>query len=68
METYSYKCSGCGEVHEGLPFSWHVPVPLEWEQISRIQRRRRGFLSGETCEIRHQNRRSLYVRGLSRCR
>lgn len=49
--NYSYKCSGCGEIHEGLPFSYGSDAPELYFQIPESERSRRAELSSDQCVI-----------------
>lgn len=47
-----YRCSRCGEYHDGPPFSYVVYAPELWFQIPEAQRDERCELGDETCIIR----------------
>ena len=46
---YSWACSRCGEVHEGLPLSWAFDAPIYWEWLEAAERETRGFCNPDFC-------------------
>lgn len=62
MESYTYTCGACGQLHEGLPFSYFIPAPAPWEVLSRRERWR-SVLDEETCVIRNKEGTFYYIRG-----
>jgi len=59
MDTLRWKCSTCGEEHEGLPdMSFHAPI--YYQQVPEPDRARRAQLTSDTCVIDGEDR---FVRG-----
>jgi len=46
-----FRCSACGEVHEGLPMAWGRDAPNAVEAVPLSDRRRRIKLTSDTCVI-----------------
>ena len=46
-----YTCSNCGEIHEGLPFSYGTHAPALWFEIPEDEREHRALLSSDQCVI-----------------
>lgn len=49
--SYSYKCSTCGETHDGLPFTFGSPAPAMWFGLPEDERDARAELSSDQCII-----------------
>lgn len=48
-----YVCRGCGEGHEGLPFSYAAEAPTYWNEA--FQSDERSVLESETCIVQAQH-------------
>jgi hypothetical protein len=46
-----FRCSHCGQDHEGLPFSYGNPAPQAWWAIPEAERAARAALSSDQCVI-----------------
>ena len=46
-----YKCSTCGELHSGLPFSYGSPMPRTVYDVPEAEREERVPLSSDQCVI-----------------
>src|SRR5215471_12671166 len=56
----SYRCSSCGEIHEGLPdLGFNVPDP--WFNVPEDERANRIKLDADLCVIDDQE---FYIRGV----
>lgn len=49
--TDRYTCSRCGEVHDGLPFSYGADAPAYWYAIPEAERDGRAVLNDDLCAI-----------------
>lgn len=47
---FSYQCTACDEVHEGIP-SYAAMAPLSYEQIPESERAERAVLGSDDCMI-----------------
>ena len=47
--AYTWTCSRCSQVHEGLPLSWAFDAPIYWHWLGEAKRRTRGFCDGDFC-------------------
>jgi hypothetical protein len=47
--SYSWTCSRCGEVHDGLPLSWAFDAPIYWQWLDEEERKTRGFCNSDFC-------------------
>lgn len=59
--TVGFQCSGCGEWHPELPFSYHSQAPAPW--VSELAEEEMSELGEEQCVIRNEH---FFVRGLIR--
>ncbi len=50
MRTFSFKCSQCNKIHEGIP-SFNLEAPLYYYAIPENERDERTSLTSETCII-----------------
>lgn len=57
----TYTCGNCDTVHEGLPFSYHSPVPAYWLSLPVAEREATGVLGEENCEVDDQH---FFIRGI----
>jgi hypothetical protein len=46
--TYTWTCSRCGELHEGLPLSWAWDNPIYWDWLND-ERRAEGYNDTDFC-------------------
>ena len=49
--NYSYRCNSCGQVHEGLPFTWASSAPARYYDIPEDERTKRVEMSSDQCII-----------------
>ncbi|UOD32143.1 DUF2199 domain-containing protein [Massilia violaceinigra] len=56
---FSYQCSACGELHEGVP-SYAAMAPLSYEHVPESERAARCQLGSDDCVIDGS---SFFVRG-----
>jgi hypothetical protein len=61
MKTYSYKCSTCGKIHEGIP-SLDAYAPVYYFNLPEEEIDKRAHLSSDTCVIDFDQR-HYFVRG-----
>lgn len=47
----SYRCNTCGELHEGLPFSWGAVTPSRVDEIPEDERDRRIRITSDQCIV-----------------
>jgi hypothetical protein len=47
--SYTWSCSRCGAVHEGLPLSWAFDAPIYWQWLEPDERQTRGFCNADIC-------------------
>jgi hypothetical protein len=47
----NYRCSRCGEMHQGLPMSYGASAPALWHAIPPEERGARAELSSDQCII-----------------
>ena len=47
----SYRCNTCGELHEGLPFTWGSEAPAPYYDIPEDEREERVAISSDQCII-----------------
>ncbi len=50
MLPFSFKCSKCDKIHEGIP-SFNFAAPLHYYAINKEERSERTFLTSDTCVI-----------------
>jgi hypothetical protein len=60
MSDQSNLCSGCGQEHGALPFSFSADFPDAYVGLTDDERKTRAALSSEQCII---DREEFYVRG-----
>lgn len=60
MIAKSYLCKSCGKVHDGLPTSYGVEAPFNWEGLNDDERKKRGEISTDQCVIDNDQ---FYVKG-----
>lgn len=49
--TQQYKCSTCGEFHDGLPLSYGADAPAMWYGLQPEERELRAVLSSDQCIV-----------------
>lgn len=60
---FAFKCSCCGELHEGSPsFAFAAPDPYTW--LTEEQKQRIAQISDDLCIIRHEERTDYFVRAV----
>ncbi len=59
--TFAFRCSCCGELHEGLP-DIGFDAPLHYAELDDDERAARAELGGDLCTIDHDDRRDHFVR------
>lgn len=60
---FAFKCSCCGELHEGSPsFAFQAPDPYTW--LTEEQKQSIGQVSDDLCVIRHAERTDYFVRAV----
>ena len=50
MSTF-YNCETCGELHEGMPFTWGPAAPAPYYDIPEHEREERAAISSDQCVI-----------------
>lgn len=56
-----FRCTSCGEWHDGLPLDFYYEAPLYWDEIPEKERPEKGFLDSDKCVIEDKH---FFVRGL----
>ena len=60
---FAFKCSCCGEIHEGSPsFGFRMPDP--YAGLSEAQRAAMGTLSEDLCTITHEDGTDRFIRAV----
>jgi hypothetical protein len=59
MDTF-YKCSSCGEIHEGLPFDYSAKYPDYYFEIPAEEREARIFVTEDICVVDNE---FFFIRG-----
>ena len=60
---FAFKCSSCGEIHEGSP-SFGFNAPDQYATLSDEQKSRMGVLSEDFCTITHTDGIDRFVRAV----
>lgn len=60
---FAFKCSCCGEVHEGSP-SIGYRMPDQHANLSEVQRATMGRLSSDFCTITHDEGTDFFIRAV----
>lgn len=58
---FAFKCSCCGEIHEGSP-SFSFRAPAYYDQLDAVQQREIATLDADTCTIRDGEHVDFFVR------
>lgn len=61
MSLSTFRCSCCGQEHDGPPMRWHFNSPAAWCALSPLDRELRGKLTSDQCEIDNEH---FFVLGL----
>jgi hypothetical protein len=56
----NYRCSSCGQVHDGPPLSYSAYAPALWYTLSEDERDHRALLSSDNCVI---DRKYFFIMG-----
>jgi hypothetical protein len=60
MDSPTWTCSHCGEIHSGSPFSFAADYPDPYANLRRDQREARAVISSDQCIIDQDQ---FYIRG-----
>jgi hypothetical protein len=60
MKPKSFLCKSCGKVHDGIPTSYGVEAPFNWDGLTDAEKHSRGKLDFDQCVIDGEQ---FYVKG-----
>ena len=60
---FAFKCSCCGEIHEGSP-SFAFRAPDQYASLSEEQKEKMGMLTPDFCTITHEEGTDRFVRAV----
>ena len=60
---YRWNCACCDKEFDSLPLDWGFAAPDHWVGLSDEEKTRLGRLTSDTCTIKHEEGRHIFIRG-----